>query len=118
MSFTPPPGDATSSAKGIIRLSGDLSGSATTPTVPGLATKANTSHTHVASDVTSGTFDYTLLPAGTTLTVIKSAGVWPARPTSRSDIIVQWKGPDPSPTIVSSGTGGMLDNVDIRMITT
>ena len=58
----------------------------------------------------------TALPAGATLTVIKS-GTWPARPTSRSDIIVQWKGADPSPTIVSSGTGGMLDNVDIRLVT-
>lgn len=60
---------------------------------------------------------YANLPAGTTLTVIKSGGTWPARPTSRADIIVQWKGPDPSPAIVSSGTGGMLDNVDMRFIT-
>ncbi|MGB4759386.1 MAG: hypothetical protein WBP26_05020 [Candidatus Saccharimonadales bacterium] len=57
------------------------------------------------------------LPAGTTITVAKSGGTWPARPTSRSDIVVQWKGPDPSPSIVSSGTGGMLDNVDIRFVT-
>jgi hypothetical protein len=57
------------------------------------------------------------LPAGTTLTVLKSGGVWPDRPTARSDIIVQWKGPDPSPPIISSGTGGMLDNVDIRLVT-
>lgn len=63
-----------------------------------------------------GAVDYASLPAGTTLTVIKS-GTWPARPTSRSDIIVQWKGADPSPSIVSSGTGGMLDNVDIRLVT-
>jgi hypothetical protein len=58
----------------------------------------------------------TALPAGATLTVIKS-GTWPARPTSRADIIVQWKGADPSPSIVSSGTAGMLDNVDIRLVT-
>ncbi|MGB4761741.1 MAG: hypothetical protein WBP12_00090 [Candidatus Saccharimonas sp.] len=60
---------------------------------------------------------YANIPAGTTLTVTKSAGVWPARPTSRTDIVVQWKGPDPSPSIVSSGTAGMLDNVDIRFVT-
>ncbi len=60
---------------------------------------------------------YANLPAGTTLTVTKSGGTWPARPTSRNDIVVQWKGPDPSPSIVSSGTGGMLDNVDMRFIT-
>ena len=60
---------------------------------------------------------YANLPAGTTLTVVKSGGTWPARPTSRTDIVVQWKGADPSPAIVPSGTGGMLDNVDIRFIT-
>ena len=159
--------DATTSSKGIIQLTGDLAGTAASPTVPGLAGKANTvhahtiadttglqtaldgkqsagsyaaavhthviadttglqtaldgkaavSHTHAASDVTSGTFDYSLLPIGATLTVAKAAGVWPSRPTGRNDIIVQWKGPDPSPSIVSSGTGGMMNNVDIRMIT-
>jgi hypothetical protein len=117
MSFTPPVGDATSSTKGIVRLTGDLGGTAASPTVPGLSGKANSSHTHAASDIISGTVSYALMPASTTLTVVKSAGVWPARPTSRSDIVVQWKGPDPSPSIVSSGTGGMLDNVDIRLIT-
>jgi hypothetical protein len=56
------------------------------------------------------------LPPGATLTVVKS-GTWPARPTSRADVIVQWKGAEPSPSIVSSGTGGMLDGVDIRLVT-
>ncbi|WP_296683216.1 tail fiber domain-containing protein [Flavobacterium sp.] len=37
--------DATSSVKGVIRLGGDLSGTANTPTVPGLATKVPTSRT-------------------------------------------------------------------------
>lgn len=69
-------------------------------------------------DVTGGSSPtYANLPAGTTLTILKTSGTWPARPTSRTDIVVQWKGPDPSPAIVSSGTGGMLDNVDIRIIT-
>jgi hypothetical protein len=116
MSYTPPVGDASTIKKGIVQLTGDLGGTASSPTVPGLAGKASTSHTHVTTDITSGSFDYALLPAGTTLTVVKS-GVWPARPTSRSDIVVQWKGPDPSPSIVGSGTGGMLDNVDIRLVT-
>jgi hypothetical protein len=57
------------------------------------------------------------LPAGSTLTVLKSGGVWPARPTDRADIVVQWKGADPSPSIVSSGTGGMRDGIDIRLVT-
>lgn len=117
MSFTPPIGDATTSTKGVVRLSGDLGGTAVSPTVPGLSGKANVAHTHAANDIVSGTVNYDLLPAYVTVTVTKSAGTWPARPTNRSDIIVQWKGPDPSPSIVSSGTGGMLDNVDIRLIT-
>lgn len=60
---------------------------------------------------------YANLPAGTTLTVLKMAGTWPARPTARTDIVVQWKGADPSPAIIASGTGGMLDNVDMRFVT-
>ena len=46
-------GDATTTSKGIILLAGDLSGSATAPTVPGLAGKANASHTHVVPDITN-----------------------------------------------------------------
>lgn len=57
------------------------------------------------------------LPAGSTITVAKASGVWPARPTDRADIVVQWKGPDPSPAIINSGTAGMLNNVDIRFVT-
>jgi hypothetical protein len=71
----------------------------------------------INANSTGGSPTYANLPAGSTLTVAKSGGVWPARPTSRTDIIVQWKGADPSPSIVSSGTGGMLDNVDIRFVT-
>lgn len=37
--------DATTSAKGIVQLAGDLGGTATSPTVPGLSLKANTSTT-------------------------------------------------------------------------
>lgn len=55
------------------------------------------------------------LPAGSTVVVRKSGASWPARPTSRSDIIVFWVGADPDPAIISSGTGGALNNVDIRM---
>lgn len=57
------------------------------------------------------------IPAGSTLTVQKSGSTWPARPTARADVFVQWKGADPSPAIVSSGTGGMLDGVDTRFVT-
>jgi hypothetical protein len=56
------------------------------------------------------------LPAGSTLTVHKAAGVWPARPTARGDIIVQWVGQAPAPTLVTSGTGGMRDDIDLLWV--
>lgn len=68
-----------------------------------------------ASGLTSVT--YADLPAGTTVTVLKSGGVWPARPTARADLIVAWKGADPDPAIVASGTGGMHDGIDYRLVT-
>ena len=43
---------ATGSAPGGIRLAGDLAGTSQAPTVPGLADKANASHTHATEDVT------------------------------------------------------------------
>lgn len=49
--------------------------------------------------------------------IAKSGTTWPARPTSRADIMVMWVGKDPSPAIVDSGTGGMLRNVDVRFTT-
>jgi hypothetical protein len=51
------------------------------------------------------------LPPGSTHTVYKNPTTgWPVRPTSRVDIHIIWKGADPSPAIVSSGTAGMHDN--------
>lgn len=44
--------DASTSIKGKVKLAGDLGGTADTPTVPGLAWKADTSHTHSVADVT------------------------------------------------------------------
>lgn len=70
----------------------------------------------IAATGGSGTPTYDTLPAGTTITVLKNGTTWPARPTSRTDIIIAWKGADPSPAIVSSGTGGMLNNVDYRLV--
>lgn len=94
----------------------DVGAVPTTRTVNGKELSANV--TLVATDIITTPLDLTTAPAGMTVTVAKSGSVWPARPTARTDIIVQWKGPDPSPAIVESGTGGMLDNVDIRLITT
>lgn len=106
--------DATSGTKGVVQLAGDLGGTAASPTVPAL-TSLDTRLDAVETTLGT-TLPISLMPAGTTITVFKSAGVWPARPTARTDIVVRWRGADPSPPIVSSGTGGMLDNVDERQI--
>lgn len=44
---------ATQTSVGTIQLAGDLSGTATNPTVPNLSTKANTNHTHTDADITN-----------------------------------------------------------------
>ncbi len=44
--------DATSGVKGVVRLTGDLGGTADSPTVPGLADKADVAHAHTAADIT------------------------------------------------------------------
>ena len=60
LTANPPSGspDATALTKGIVRLAGDLGGTADAPTVPGLADKADTDHRHVLADIT----DYTAPP--------------------------------------------------------
>lgn len=55
------------------------------------------------------------LPAGATVVVRKTGSTWPARPTNRTDIVVIWVGADPDPAVITSGTGGAMNNVDIRM---
>lgn len=81
---------------------------------PTILTLGTTSTTAKAGNYTPSIDD---LPSGSTITVLKSGSTWPVRPTARTDIIVQWKGADPSPVIVNSGTSGMLNNVDIRLVT-
>lgn len=44
--------DASTTVKGKVQLAGDLAGTAGAPTVPGLAGKAATVHTHISTDVT------------------------------------------------------------------
>lgn len=49
-----PVNDATASSKGVVQLAGDLGGTASSPTVPGLAQKANSSTTITAGTGLSG----------------------------------------------------------------
>lgn len=57
-----------------------------------------------------GPVDYADLPPGVQLRQFKEAGVWPARLTAREDLPTTWEGPTPAPSVVTSGTGGMLPN--------
>ena len=68
--------DATTSAKGKVQLAGDLAGTADAPTVPGLATKANASHSHAIGDVTNlqSTLD-SKAPASHTHTIANVTGL-------------------------------------------
>jgi hypothetical protein len=72
-----------------------------------------TSATAKAGDYKPTTAD---LPTGSVFAASKISGAWQARPTSRTDVTVLWIGPDPSPVVVTSGTGGMYET-DIRIVT-
>ena len=64
-------------------------------------------HAHSAAQITSGTLAVAQAPPGSMIAVIKSGSTWPARPTVRADIVINWIGADPSPPLVTSGTSGM-----------
>jgi hypothetical protein len=70
-----PPADATTTTKGVVQLAGDLGGTAAAPTVPGLAGKANTAHTHPVGDLTAtGTRDATTVLYGDNTWKVPSGG--------------------------------------------
>lgn len=118
--------DATTTTKGSVKLAGDLAGTADLPTVPGLATKANTSHTHVNTDISDSTAvgrsvltaaDATAaraaigagtsnLAIGTTSTTAKAGDYVPADATTAVKGIVQLAnhlgGTSAAPTVRSS----------------
>jgi len=67
----------------------DVSAVPTTTTVNGHALSANVVIS--ADDLTTGALSIERLPAGSDITVTDTAGVWPDRPTARTDIIVIWR---------------------------
>lgn len=54
-----------------------------------------------------GSVTYETVPPGSTFTIDRSGGAWPARPTTRTDVIIRWRGVAPAPSLVTSGTAGM-----------
>lgn len=100
MSYTPPPSGATTTTRGLVRLAGDLGGTADSPTVPGLSSKLNTSQKGAANGVASlGSSGFTLLAEaapGTVFEVLYDGTNWTyagtivtARPTNRTDLVMQ-----------------------------
>ena len=100
MSFTPPIGGATTTSKGIVKLAGDLAGSADSPTVPSLSTKLNTSQRGAASGVasldTNGVAVLAEAIPGTVFEVVYNGTDWlyagtvvTSRPTNRTDLVMQ-----------------------------
>ena len=83
--------DATTTTKGLIQLAGDLAGTATAPTVPGLANKANTSHTHAIADVTNLQTDLDAkeptVPTGTTGQYYRGDKTWQSLPVATVDSV-------------------------------
>lgn len=65
--------DATALSKGIVQLAGDLGGTAAAPTVPGLAGKAATVHTHTSADITNFTAAVNALVSAGIAALIDSA---------------------------------------------
>ena len=95
--------DASTSMKGKVKLAGDLAGTADAPTVPGLAEKANTSHTHAVADVTGlqSALDgkVSATSTGNRLHGTSSGG---------SETLVQYANGATANTVAYRGTGGTL----------
>ena len=109
---------ASTTVQGIV----ELATTAETTTGTDTARAVTPAGAKAAIDAAVASIPLSALPSGSTITVVKTSGTWPARPTSRGDIVVQWKGADPSPSVVTSGTGGMRDQTggalgDIRLVT-
>jgi len=96
--------DASTGAKGIVQLAGDLGGTATSPTVPGLANKADTSYVNTQLRSTEAVIIYN-----------SGSSSYPVRSTATADTLrpVRWRGPV-APTI---GGAYAVDGLDIWEMT-
>lgn len=100
MSYTPSPSGATSSTRGLVKLTGDLGGTADSPTVPGLSSKLSTSQRGAANGVASlsasGLAVLSEAAPGTVFEVVYDGTNWAyagvtvtSRPTNRTDLVMQ-----------------------------
>lgn len=104
MSFKPPVAGATSTTRGLVRLTGDFAGTADSPTVPSLSTKLSSSQRGAANGVASlGSNGYAVLAElapGTVFEVEYDGADWKfagttvtVRPTNRTDLVMQCVNP-------------------------
>jgi hypothetical protein len=104
MSYRPPVGAATSTTRGLIKLTGDFSGTADSPTVPALSSKLNSSLKGAANGVASlsasGVGVLAEATPGTVFDVVYDGANWSyagatvvARPTNRTDLVMQCVNP-------------------------
>lgn len=104
MAYTPPPSGATSSTRGLVKLAGDLSGTADVPTVTGLSSKLSTSQRGAANGVASlnanGVGQLAEAIPGTIFEVVYDGTNWlyagttvTSRPTNRTDLVMQCVNP-------------------------
>lgn len=112
--------DATTGAKGVVQLAGDLGGTAAAPTVPGLAGKAAAVHTHTAANISDATTEGRALLTGATLPALDvwqaADGSWPSRPTWTGR--VQWVGYPGLSSTPAIGAGGATAGTDTYLMRT
>lgn len=84
-------------------------------TVEGLGNARTTNFIVVRKDPVTG-FWPTSYAADGTPSYSGGASNSGKRPSTSSDVIVAWLGVDPSPPVVTSGDGGMLDDADVRWV--
>jgi hypothetical protein len=73
--------------------------------------------TALAAAVGSGggvtSINWNNVPANSVGVVIKAGSSWPARPTDRTDVSFLFIGASPFPSVITSGTAGYYDGVDV-----